>query len=449
MTKELLDIAQSCIDKALAKGADAADAVMMNYDDLNVRFRMGKSETIERSESMDLGLRVLIKDKKGFRQAVVSSNDISAKMLPELVERAVDMAKAAPADPYIGLAEEGQLCRDIPKLDLYDKHEPDEKEMQEIARIAEESALGVAGVTNSEGANASFGHSEVAVVTSNGFAQSYKSSSSSVSISIIAGEGTKMETDYDYASSRHLSDLKDPVAVGKSAGKRAVAKLNPRKVNTCQVPVIFDYRVAADLMRELAAAVNGSSIARKTSFLKDKMEQQLFSDKINIIDDPHMRRGLASKAFDGEGICGGKLNIVEKGVLKSWLLDLRSAKQLGLKSTGHASRGTSSPPSPSSTNFYLAAGEQSVQELMADIKQGLLVTDAFGMGVNLVTGDYSQGAYGFWIENGQKAYPVSEITIAGHMLEMFKTLTPANDLAFNYGTNSPTVRVENMTIAGT
>mgnify|MGYP002784478074 CR=1 FL=1 len=445
---KILKIASDCVEKALKNGASAADAIVVEHSDLNVRCRMGKSETIERAESQDLGLRVLIKDKEGFRQAIVSSNDFSAKTIPQLVERAVSMAKIAPVDKFIGLAGEELLSKKEIDLDLCDKAEPEEKKLEQMALAAEAAALGIKGVTNSEGASADFDKSSVVLVTSNGFARTYNSSSYSVSASIIAGTGLAMETDYDYSVARHFKDLKNPEEVGKSAGMKAAAKLNPRKIKTCSVPVVFDARVAAGFLSSIAAAINGASIARGTSFLKDKMGQKIFSDNINIIDDPHIKRGLASKAFDAEGISGKKLNVIESGVLTSWIMDLRSAKQLGLKTTGHASRGTSSPPSPSSTNFYLQKGKQSVDELIADIKQGLFVTDGFGDGANLVTGDYSQGIYGFWIENGKKTFAVSEVTIAGHMFEMMKNLTPANDLEFKYGTNSPTLRIEGMTIAG-
>jgi PmbA protein len=446
MSDNLLNLANDAIKTALTNGADAADAIIVEHVDTNIRFRMGKSETIERAEAKDMGLRVMVKDGDGYKQAIVSSNDISAEALGELAERAVDMARAAPVDPYISQADE--YCTDPRNLDLYDSKEPDEKELSNIAEAAEQAALDVDGVTNSEGAEADFGSSTVALATSKGFAQIYNSSSCSVSASVIAGEGLAMETDYDYAVSRHLADLKDPALIGKSAGQRAVARLNSKKIKTCKVPVIFDARVARELLSSFAGAINGVSVAKGTTFLEDKLGEQIFASGINVVDDPHIKRGLASKPFDGEGVTGKKRNIVENGELTTWIMDLRSAKQLGMETTGHASRGTSSPPSPSTTNFYMQAGTQSVEEIMADIKEGVFVTDAFGMGVNSVTGDYSQGAYGFWIESGKKAYPISEITIAGHLLEMFKELTPASDLELRFGVNAPTLRIENMTIAG-
>jgi PmbA protein len=286
------------------------------------------------------------------------------------------------------------------------------------------------------------------LVTSNGFSGAYLGSSHSLSMMAIAGEGTAMERDYDYSSVRHAADLHSPEKIGRSAGERTVARLNSRKVSTRKVPVVFDRRVAGTLVGHLASAVNGASIARKTSFLRDKLGQKLFGDGIRIIDDPLRRRGLRSRPFDGEGVAGKTLTLIEDGRLSSWLLDCATARELGLTTTGHAQRGASSTPSPASTNLHLEAGAPSPDELIADIKDGFCVTDLIGMGANLVTGDYSRGASGFWIENGRRSYPVSEVTIAGNMLDMFRTLTPANDLEFRTATNAPTVRLEGMTVAG-
>jgi PmbA protein len=264
----------------------------------------------------------------------------------------------------------------------------------------------------------------------------------------IAGEGTGMERDYDFSSAPHASDLESPEKIGRTAGERAIARLNPRKVTTCKVPVVFDPRVAGTLVSHLAGAVNGASIARKTSFLKDKMGAKLFADGIRIVDDPFRRRGLRSRPFDGEGVKGEVLNLIDDGVLQTWLLDSATARELGLVTNGRASRGVSSAPSPSATNLHMAAGKQSPYELIADIKDGFYVTDLIGSGVNGVTGDYSRGASGFWIENGKRTYAVSEVTIAGHLLDIFRSLTPANNLEFKYGINSPTVRIEGLTVAG-
>jgi PmbA protein len=286
------------------------------------------------------------------------------------------------------------------------------------------------------------------LVTSTGFHGSYLRSSQGISMTAISGEGTGMERDYDYTSAPHASDLESPERVGRVAGERTVARANPRKVETCKVPVVFDPRVSGSLVGHLVGAINGASIARKTSFLKDRLGQQLFASNIRIIDDPLRRRGLRSQSFDAEGVKVSKLAIVDQGVLTSWLLDCATARELGLVTTGHAHRGVSSSPSPGPFNLHLEAGEPTPAELMSDIKQGFYVTDLIGSGVNGVTGDYSRGASGFWIENGKITYPVSEVTIAGHLLPMFKSLAAANDLQFRYGINAPTLRIEGLTLGG-
>jgi PmbA protein len=288
----------------------------------------------------------------------------------------------------------------------------------------------------------------VALVTSGGFAGSYATTNISVSVSVIAGEGTGMERDYDFASTRHGGDLGDPEAVGRNAANLALKRLNARRVKSQSVPVVFDPRVSNSLLGHFAGAINGVSIARGTSFLKDRMGQLIFAPGIRIVDDPHIVRGIRSKPFDGEGVANRQMNLVEDGVLKTWILDSASARQLKLTSTGHAARGTGGPPSPSTSNLYLVPGTRSPAALISDIAQGFYVTELIGMGVNGVTGDYSRGASGFWIENGQIAYPVNEVTIAGNLNGMFASMTPANDLVFRYGTNAPTLRIEGMTIAG-
>lgn len=446
--KKSADIAAKCIEKALKIGADAADAVIFDSFDISVRERMGKLENVESSESTGLGLRVMVAAKEGFRQAVVSSNDLKESVLDELVERAVAMAKVAPSDKHIRLASKDEFAKNSPELDLSDKTEKSPEDIKKWVNEAESAALGIKGVTNSDGADASYSRGKTTLVTSNGFSHEYMVTSFSVSVSVIAGKDTNMETDYDYSVARHFENLKKPADIGRMAGERAVRKLKPRKVKTCQVPVVFESRVAKSLLGNLSSAINGASISRGTSFLKNKLGEKIFGDGVDIIDDPLIKRGIASEPYDAEAISGKKIVVVENGVLKAWLLDIRSASQLGLISNGRASRGISSPPSPDSTNFYLAAGKLSPVELMADIKNGFYVTDVFGMGVNGVTGDYSQGAAGFWIENGKVSYPVSEVTIAGNLKDMYRNLIPANDLEFLYSTNSPTVRIDGMTIAG-
>jgi len=442
--KDGLNLLTDLLAKAKAAGADAADALLFESRSLSLSRRLGKPEDLERSESGDLGLRVFI----GKRQAFVSSTDISPAALVLVVERAVAMAKVAAEDPYCGLADPARLAKKTPDLDLEDGTEPDAEALLARAAAAEDAAMAVKGVTNSEGGGAGWSWGRVALVTSHGFAGSYAGSRHDVSVSVVAGEGTAMERDYDYSSARHLADLEAADAVGRRAGERAVKRLSPRKAATARIPVVYDPRVATSLLGHLAGAISGPAVARGTSFLRDKLGQQVFAPGIRVIDDPHRRRGLASKPFDGEGVANGERAIVEDGHLTTWLLDSASARQLGLATTGHASRGTGGPPGPSTTNFYLAAGALDPASLMADIKQGLYVTELIGFGVNGVTGDYSRGAAGFWIENGALAFPVSEVTIAGNLKDMFRHVTPANDLVFRRGTDAPTLRVDGMTLAG-
>jgi PmbA protein len=443
-TTDPLALLDDLLQRARRAGADAADAVLFESVSLSYAQRLGRPEKLERSESKDLGLRVLI----GKRQAIVSSNDFAAPVLKELVARAVAMARTVPEDEFCGLADPGAIARQFPTLDMNDPVEPAVEVLKGQAAAAEEAARAVPGVTNSEGAEAGWGRSVVAMAASNGFAGRYAGSRRSVSVSVLAGEGTGMERDYDYSSAVYGVDLEDPAVVGRHAGEKAVRRLGPRKAATTRVPVIFAPRVAGSIVGHLAGAINGSAIGRGTSFLKDSMGERLFGAGIDIVDDPHRPRGLRSHPFDGEGLPNSRRAVIEDGVLQTWFLDLRSARKLGLQSTGHASRGTSSPPSPAPTNLYLAAGAATPQALIAETGTGFYVTDLIGFGVNAVTGDYSRGAAGFWIENGELAYPVSEVTIAGHLKAMFRSLTPASDLVFRYGTDAPTLRIDGMTVAG-
>ena len=442
---ESLTLLSDLVATAKRAGADAADAVLVDSVSLSLGWRLGKLERLERSESGDIGLRVLI----GRRQAMVSSSDRSETALGELVERAVAMARVVPEDPYAGLADPDQLAHDFPELDIFDPVEPSAEFLLDQVRRAEDSARSVTGVTNSEGAEAGWGHSGVAFVGSNGFAHAYEMTSGSLSVSVLAGESADgMERDYDFTSAVHLSDLRPPEEVGHEAGRRAVRRLGARKVKTCKVPLIFDPRVSRGLVGSLAGAINGAGVARGTSFLKDKLGQRVFAAGIRVVDDPHRVRGMRSRPCDGEGLQAQRRAVIEDGILTTWLLDLRSARQLGLTSTGHASRGTGSPPSPSASNIYLEPGPVTVAELIGDIPRGLYITELFGHGVNGVTGDYSRGAAGFWIEGGEIAYPVAEVTVAGNLKDMFLNMTPANDLVFRHGVDAPTVRIDGMTLAG-
>jgi PmbA protein len=432
------------LDRAQAAGADSADALFVESISLSVARRLGNPENLERSESADLGLRAFV----GKRQAIVSSSDTSDHALDELVTRVVAMAKSVPEDPYCGLADPNQLATDIPDLDMCDDLEPDAHIMEGWAQEAEDAARAVEGVSNSEGAEAGWGKYSVALASTNGFSQSYSRSGFSLSASVLAGSGTEMERDYDYSSAVYADDLTAPKEIGLSAGEKAVRRLNPRKVETGQVPVVYDPRVSRSIIGHLAGAVSGTAVARGTTFLKDSLEKEIFPSSVNIIDDPLRKRGLRSKPFDGEGLATKPLNIIDKGRLTTWVMDLRSARQLGMQSTGHASRGTSGPPSPSMSNLYLEAGAQSPAELIKNIKSGFYITELIGFGVNQVTGDYSRGASGFWIENGEITYPVSEVTVAGKLVDMFANITPASDLEFRYGTDAPTLLIEGMTVAG-
>ncbi len=435
---------QAVLDRARKAGAESADALVIHATAISHAQRLGQVERLEREEARDLGLRVFV----GHRQAIVSTTDLARDALDELTERAVAMARAVPEDSYCGLAEPGQIARSFPDLDALDPHEPSPEELIARARACEEAARAVAGVTNSEGAEASWASHRVAVAATNGFAGSYAGSNHSFGVSVLAGEGLGMERDYDFSSAVYGADLRDPEEVGRSAGERSVRRLKPRKPKTGRVPIVFDPRVANSLLRHFAGAITGTAIARGTSFLKDRRGEKVFAEGIQVVDDPHRARGLRSKPFDAEGLATTKRNLIEDGVLTGWLLDLASARQLGLEPTGNAARGVSGPPGPSASNLFLAPGSRTREEMIGEIDQGFYVTEMMGMGANAVTGDYSRGAAGFWIEKGELAYPVSEATVAGNLKTMFANLTPANDLVLRYGTDSPTVRVDGMTVAG-
>ncbi len=431
------------IAAARAAGADAADAVMVAGTALSVQRRLGRTEHLERAEGQDLGLRVFV----GRRSAIVSSTEVDPAGFRSLAERAVAMARVVPEDPYAGLAE-GAAPDDAAPLDLCDAAEPDAEALIARAAAAEDAARAVPGVTNTEGAEAGFGRTEVALVTSAGFAATLLRSSHSVSATALAGSGTGMQRDYDYHATVHLADLDDPLTIGRSAGERAVTRLNPTRPKTAKLPVVFDPRVAGSLLGHLAGAINGAAVARGTTFLRDRLGSRIFPAGIEIVDDPRRPRGLRSRPFDGEGVPTAPRTLIEDGVLTTWLLDTRSARQLGLASTGHAARGTGGPPAPAPSNLFMRPGPLSPAALMADIREGVYVTELMGMGVNGLTGDYSRGAAGFMIRDGAIAEPVAEITIAGTLTEMFAHLIPADDLRFRRGTDAPTIRVEGLTIAG-
>jgi PmbA protein len=438
-----LSLVSDLIRQARTAGADAADAVLVNGTSLSVASRQGKIEHLERSEGRDLGLRVFV----GKRAAIVSSTSHDPAGFPDLVARAVAMAKVVPEDGFAGLAETWAPPEPV-DLDMVDPEEPAPDVLSARAAAAEAAAFSVAGVTNSEGGEAGYGRTEIVLVTSAGFAGRRVGTSHSISATALAGTGTDMQRDYDYHSTVYFGDLDDPEKIGRSAGERAIARLNPARPKTARIPVVYDPRVAGSLLGHLAGAINGAGVARGTSFLKDKLGQRIFGSGVSIHDDPRRVRGMRSRVFDGEGTPTRARALIEDGVLTTWLLESRSARQLGMTPTGHATRGTSGPPSASATNLYLAAGAMTRAELMADIKEGLYITEMIGMGVNGVTGDYSRGAAGFMIRDGALAEPVAEVTVAGNLMDMFAAMVPASDLVFRRGTDSPTVRIDGMTMAG-
>lgn len=433
------------IHQAKKAGATAADAVMLASTSVGVQVRNGQPEELERSETKTVGLRVFI-DK---RSATISTTDLQKENIAKLVEQAISMAKILPEDPFSGLPEPSEkACIDPKELDLYDASERSTQEMLEQAKRAEAAALAVNGVTNSMGGSCGYGKTEMILANSNDFFGTYARTSHSLSACVLAGTGTDMQRDYDYHSTVHLKDLEDAEAIGRSAGEKAVAKLNPKKPKTGILPIVFDPRVANSIIGHLAGALNGYSIARGTSFLKNDMGNLIFPEHITIIDQPYQIKGLASRPFDVEGLYPEELKLVDQGKIANWLLDSRTANQLGLVSNGHATRGPSSPPSPTTTNLYAMAGHQTPAELMADIKEGIYITEMIGSSVNMLTGDYSRGASGFMIRNGQLAEPVMEFTLASTLKDMFSQVHVANDLKFRYSTNSPTLRINQMSVAG-
>lgn len=433
------------LDAAKRRGATSADAVASASSSEAVSIRLGKLEDVERSEGEEIGLRVFV----GRRSASISTSDFSAAAFEELAERAVAMASAAPEDPYAGIAPPELLARGpLPILDLEDRLEPDPQALRALAEETEDAARAVPGVTNSEGGSASFGRSVAALVTSNGFAQGYGASSHSISASVIAGEGSHMQRDYAYRTTRHAADLPPAAEIGRRAGARAVARLNPGGLASGPMPVAFDPRVGGTLIGHLLGAISGGAIARRSSFLLDRLEDDIFPAGIKILDNPHLPRGLRSRPFDGEGLPTAMRALAEGGKLTGWLTNLSAARQLDIMPTGHAARGGSGAPGISASNVHLEAGTVSRAELIADIADGVLVTELSGQGVNAVTGDYSRGASGFRIIAGEVAGPVAEFTIAGNLLAMMAALTAADDLEMHRAINVPTLRIDGMVVAG-
>lgn len=443
MTNNSYEFAQQLLKAVKLAGADTCDLMIFSSHSHELEVRLGKLENLTSAENVGFSLRAI----KGKRPAIISANRIEFKEIDNIAKKIVEMASIVPEDEFLNIAEDSAY--DIPDLDLYDSTIPSEENLLKLASNLEEAALNVAGVTNSSGGSAYYSNSNILLATSNNFMQSYQTSIHGFSASVIAGSDESMQTYGDGFNAIYYDDLTNPKAFGTKIGESAVAKLNPRKIPTARMPVVFDKKIAKSILSAFAGAINGANVSRGTTFLKNSMNEKIFADNINIFDDPLMIRGKGSRPFDGEAVKTSKLQIVENGMLKEWLLDLRSKAQLGLSRTsGNASRGLGVPPSPSSSNFYLANGVHSKDELIAGISNGVYITELFGHGVNIITGDFSQGASGFMIENGKITYPVSEITVAFNLKDLFLNLIPANDLEFTYATNSPTILAHNLTVAG-
>ena len=437
-------VAESLVERGVAAGATAADALYVGERSSGVQVRLGETESVSRSEGEQIGLRLFV----GQQSATVASSDLSDEALGALVERCLAMAQEAPEDPYAGLAPANLLERgEAPFLDVDDGREPDPGELRQRALDAENAALAVEGVTNSSGTGANASASTIALATSGGFSGAYRSSGHSCTAVAVAGEGAAMQRDYAAHSARHLEDLEPAAEIGRKAGQRAVARLNPARPKPGKYPVIFDPRVSLTLLGHLSGAISGSSIARKTSFLQDKLGSRLFAPALAIVDDPLRARGLRSRPFDGEGVRVSRHELVSAGVLQSWIAESASARQLGIEPTGHAARGIGGAPSAAPSNLYLMAGPRSREELLAAHPEAVLIIELIGQGVNGVTGDYSRGAVGFMVRGGEIAEPVAEITIASNLIDMFATLEPGSDLEFRRGIDAPTVLIPEMTVA--
>ena len=438
------ETAQNIIDLTLKAGASDCDVVLAKSHGKSISCRFQKIEDLDESNEKTIGIRALVDQ----RQAFVSSSDIETDNVDKLVTKCVEMAKLAPIDDTAVLGDSSMFEHNAPDLDLFEKEDVHTETLIEAVKECEDAALSVKGITNSEGAGASSSKGEFYLATSNGFQGGYRSSSSSVSCSVLAGQGQDMERDYEYAVKRHISDLPSAKEIGLSAAQKTLKRLNAKKISSTKLPVVFDKRISNDLLGYLASSISGTSIARGTSFLKDSLGKQIFNKDVTIIDDPAINRGLGSKPFDGEGVKVEKKELVTNGKLNTWILNTSTAKKLGLKTTGNASRSVGSPPGVSTSNLYMTNGLKSYNDILSSINYGFYATELIGMGVNLVTGDYSMGASGMLIEKGEITHAVSEVTIASNLKEIFMNLSAANDLEFKYRSNAPTVLIESMTLAG-
>jgi PmbA protein len=436
---DLLSIAKDVLHLARTQGASAAEALVAEGSDRSVSVRNGEIENLEQAEARDVTVRVFC----GQSSASMSGSVVTPDALERLVTRAIAMAKLAPPDPHAGLADPSQLATSFPAIDTASDEDISADQLRDRALDAERAALSVNGVTKSNGAGASAYNGRSALAATNGFERTSRRTSFGNSASVIAGDGTAMERDYDGHGAVYWADLESAEKIGRTAGERAVKRLNPRKAASQTVPVIFDRRIATSLIGHLTGGINGAAIARGTSFLKDDRGKALFRPEVSIIDDPLRRRGLASRAVDAEGLPVRRRALIDKGVLTNWILDLRSARQLNLAPTGQGGRN-----GPTTSNLHMEPGTRSPEDMIKAIGTGFLVTEFIGSSVNMVTGDYSRGASGYWIENGELAYPVSEITIAGNLRAMFAALEPATDLVFRSSTVAPSCFLGEMTLAG-
>ena len=443
--REASQAVEKMVEQARSLGATAADAIYVGDRSSGVQVRMGELEDVHRSEGEEIGLRLFV----GQRSASVASSDLSPDALRGLAERALAMAENAPEDPYAGLAPQDLLALppELVDLDLADQSEPAPADLRARALAAEKAALAVPHVTNSSGAGANASATTIALATSAGFCAGYRATSFGCSASVVASQGREMERDYAYRASRHLSDLEEPESIGHRAGNRAAARLNPVRIASGRMPVLFDPRVASSLLGHLASGISGSSVARKASFLLDQLGERIFAPGVTVTDDPLRKRGLRSHPFDGEGVRVARRHIIADGVLTTWLADSAAARQLGLQPTGHAVRGVGGAPGAGPSNLYLEAGTRTREELLAAFPQALLITEVIGQGVNGVTGDYSRGAAGFLVSGGEIGPAVSGITIASNLKQMFASLEPASDLRLERGVDSPTVLIPEMTVA--
>jgi PmbA protein len=439
------ELSADLVAAALRAGADAAEAIEAEHQALSVTVRHGGLEEVEREESRDLSLRVFV----GKRHATVSGSDITPDGRERLVERAVAMARLAPEDPWSGLVEAGALARGPhPTLDLFDPADPDPETLETLAREAEAAALDMPRIANSDGGSASSSRSAWRLATSNGFFGEHRATGFHVGAAVIAGEGEGMESGYDGLSRRWFADLPSPEQVGREAARRAASRLGARKIASTTAPVIFENRIATSLIGPFLGAISGPSVARGVSFLKDRLGEAVFAPGVNLIDDPHRPRGLGSSPFDDEGAVNRRTALVDGGVLTTWLHNAASARQLGMALTGHASRGSAGPAGVGISNLTLEPGDRDLAGLMSDAGTGLLVTSMFGPSLNANTGDWSVGCSGFWFENGEIAYPVSEITVAGALPDIYARLIPGSDLELRGSANAPSLLVDNLSIAG-